>query len=128
MAKKKKSKIREVKTNYSKEYKQEKVSRFITNVKKVQGIFSLWRIAVGGVISLLLMMYKGKVAEMPQMAQIIFLMSFLTLLIPTFMLKKATKKCPVCGNKIGKILGIFHKICPYCHTDLDPENRVVVYK
>ncbi len=127
MAKNKKSKIKEVKTDYSPEYKQEKVSAFIAKVKKTQGIFSLWRIAVGGVISVFLMMY-GKVANMPQMVQIIFLLSFLTLLIPTFMLKKATKQCPVCGNKIGKILGVFHKVCPHCHTDLDPENRVVVFK
>ncbi len=124
--KEKKSKLKPIKA-YSEGYKQEKVTAFITKAAGLRNLFALWRTAVGGVIIMLLGRFKS-VSAMPQGAQILLLVAFLTMGIPAYMLIKHTRKCPVCENKIGKILGLFPKRCPYCRTDLDPENQVVVFK
>ncbi len=101
---------------------REKIDKFIENIKKARTIYIIWW---GAAISLLIgiIIVYGNVPHklLPQWLRTLEAVALFSVLIPTYIMYAAKSVCPICGGNIRKYKNTFHKICPHCHTDIDPD-------
>ncbi len=101
---------------------REKIDKFIENIKKTRTVYIIWW---GAAISLLIgiIMVYGNVPNklLPAWLRNLEAGALFSVLIPTYIMYRAKSQCPICGGNIRKYKNTFHKICPHCHTDIDPD-------
>ncbi len=104
---------------------REKVAQFIQNIKRAQQINGRWQIFVFCIMGTIALVYGNmKGGDLPRYLQVVFAVGMLSLVIPAFKLSRAVGTCPICGGAVNKRRGLFYKVCPYCGTDLDPDNEI----
>ncbi len=97
---------------------REKIDKFIARIRKTKRILFAWWAAAIILLIVELYIYDGRA---PQPMHDIISTVVLSVIAPWLAMTLSKIRCPVCGGYVLKYKNSFHKICPHCHTDIDPD-------